>query len=210
MSLPPQLECVDSFHSGNTTESSPKIVSHERGLNINVAADVLRQMQLCRKCVRSQRQGLHFEFNQNHDRQSTSDTNQQLQEELTSGYTIDLSDAAAIRALLTPTEHSKVLRSEKPKLLETIQRLRENDVYMKGEMDQLCAENKQVWRHNSELLNKLKRLEMENIELRRNIEAPKSELNKATTNTQQPKAVSNVKGKEGKRSRDGAGSELLE
>ena len=93
-------------------------------------------------------------------------------------------------------------------------------------MDQLRADNNQVWIHNSELhgeffcqlsrtlpyllsTDKSRALEMENVELRRNIVALKTELYvyKGATKTQHPNAL-NGQGKEGKRSRDVAGSEF--
>lgn len=55
--------------------------------------------------------------------------------------------------------------------------------------------------------DKLKALEMKNIELRRNIEALKSELYDSTK-TQHPEDLSTDDGHKGKRNRDVSGSDL--
>ncbi|OBT40498.1 hypothetical protein VE00_07877 [Pseudogymnoascus sp. WSF 3629] len=208
------------------------------------------------------------DFNQNHYRPLTSDTNQQLREELIPDYTIDLSDAAASRKDVVVTElqsliamfrrrerkllygkvqnetaesvgqtattmetilqliseliashvqtqgkllpqHSKVLERENVALLGTTQRLRESRAYMAGQIDQICAENKRVWAHNSELNDKWIASEIENSELRKKNEALTTELHvyKAVTGSHHSEALSND-GNGGKRGRDVAESEL--
>ncbi|KFZ18632.1 hypothetical protein V501_01105 [Pseudogymnoascus sp. VKM F-4519 (FW-2642)] len=73
MSLPPQLECVDSFDSGTTVENSPRVT--------NAA-----MLKMCQKSP-----GSTLDLNQDPERSPTSDSDQ---EELVPDYTIDLSDAA--------------------------------------------------------------------------------------------------------------------
>ncbi|KFZ00048.1 hypothetical protein V500_01199, partial [Pseudogymnoascus sp. VKM F-4518 (FW-2643)] len=116
----------------------------------------------------------------------------------------------AVDTLLTPTtERWNGLTSENSTQHETIQDLHLKLAYKTGQMDQLCADNNQLWTRNTELNDKWRVLEMENVELRRDNEALRTDLYvyKGVTRSQRSEAPPN-EANGGKRSGGVARSEL--